>query len=132
MSKSQCHRELVLALSPLNSNLKVFVEYANGMFVNCNTRGVALRSVLDFQPVGLLLSVVVHPADVQDRAGAFHLPCRARRLLPFIEHIFADGGCAGRKMALTVWRTGIWRMQVVKRSNAARFAVRCPAQTVDR
>jgi len=26
-------------------------------------------------------------------------------------------------MALTVWRTGAWRMQIVKRSNAAEFAV---------
>ena len=57
--------------------------------------------------LGLLLNVVVHPADVQDRDGAFHLLRRARRLFPFIEHIFADGGYAGRKMALTVWRTGV-------------------------
>lgn len=69
------------------------------------------------------MNVVVHPADVQDRDGAFHLLGRARRLFPFIELIFADGGYAGRKMALTVWRTGAWRMQIVKRSTAAGFAV---------
>src|SRR5271170_89901 len=73
--------------------------------------------------LGLLLNVVVHPADVQDRDGAFHLLWRARRLFPFIERIFADGGYAGRKMALTVWRTGAWRLQVVKRSDAAGFEV---------
>ncbi len=73
--------------------------------------------------LGLLLNVVVHPADVQDRDGAFHLLRRARRLFPFIERIFADGGYAGRKMALTVWRTGAWRLQVVKRSDAAGFEV---------
>ena len=55
--------------------------------------------------LGLLLNVVVHPADVQDRDGALHLLRRARRLFPFIELIFADGGYAGPKMALTVWRT---------------------------
>ena len=49
--------------------------------------------------LGLLLNVVVHPADIQDRDGAFHLLRRARRLFPFIERIFADGGYAGRKMA---------------------------------
>ena len=43
---------------------------------------------------GLLLNVVVHPADIQDRDGAFHLLRRARRLFPFIERIFADGGYA--------------------------------------
>jgi Transposase DDE domain len=44
--------------------------------------------------LGLLLNVVVHPADIQDRDGAFHLLCRARRLFPFIERIFADGADA--------------------------------------
>src|ERR1700738_3415851 len=73
--------------------------------------------------LGLLLNVVVHPADVQDRDGAFHLLGRARRLFPFIERIFADGGYAGRKMALTVWRTGACRLQIVRRSDAAGFEV---------
>ena len=71
----------------------------------------------------LLLNVVVHPADIQDRDGAVHLPRRARRLFPFIERIFADGGYAGRKMAMTVWRTGAWSLQIVKRSDAAGFEV---------
>jgi hypothetical protein len=65
------------------------------------------------------VNVVVHPADVQDRDGALSLLRRARRLFPFIERIFADGGYAGRKMALVVWRTGTWKLQVVKRSAAA-------------
>jgi transposase len=69
------------------------------------------------------LTVVVHPADVQDRDGAFHLLRRARRLFPFIECIFADGGYAGKKMARVVWRTGAWKLEVVKRSNAAGFEV---------
>ena len=73
--------------------------------------------------MGLLLSVVVHPADVQDRDGAFQLLRRARRLFPFIERIFADGGYAGQKMALVVWRTGTWRLQIVKRSDVAGFEV---------
>jgi transposase len=70
-----------------------------------------------------LLNVVVQPGDVQDRDGAFHLLRRTRRLFPFIKRIFADGGYAGRKMALTVWRTGAWRLQIVKRSDADGFAV---------
>ena len=45
-------------------------------------------------------------------------------MFPFIERIFADGGYAGRKIdAMTVWRTGIWRLQVVRRSDAAGFEV---------
>ena len=42
--------------------------------------------------LGLLLNVVVNPADVQDRDGAFQLLRRTRRLFPLIERIFADGG----------------------------------------
>jgi Transposase DDE domain len=57
------------------------------------------------------LNVVVHPADVQDRDGAFQLLRRTRRLFPFIERIVADGGYAGEKMAL--WfgalERGSWR-----------------------
>ena len=53
----------------------------------------------------------------------FHLLRRARQLFPFIERIFADGGYAGRKMAMTVWRTGAWSLQIVKRSDAAGFEV---------
>ena len=73
--------------------------------------------------MGLLLSVVVHPADVQDRDGAFHLLRQARRLFPFIKRIFADGGYAGPKMALVVWRTGAWKIQIVKRSDRPGFEV---------
>ena len=44
-------------------------------------------------------------------------------MFPFIKRIFADGGYAGKKMALVVWRTGAWRLQIVKRSDAAGFEV---------
>ena len=62
--------------------------------------------------LGLLLNVVVHPADIQNRDGALHLLRRGR---------FAGGGYAGRKMAMTVWRTGAWSLQIVKRLGAAGF-----------
>jgi hypothetical protein len=38
---------------------------------------------------------VVHPACVQDRDGAYALLRRSRRLFPFVETIFADGGYQG-------------------------------------
>jgi transposase len=64
------------------------------------------------------LNVVVQPADVQDRDGAVLLLRRARRLFPFIKRIFADAGYAGNKMALVVWRTGTWKLEIVKRRDA--------------
>ena len=70
--------------------------------------------------LGLLLSVIVLPANIQDRDGAFELLHRARRLFPFIERIFADGGYRGEKMALVISRTGAWKLEIVKRSDAAK------------
>jgi hypothetical protein len=43
-----------------------------------------------------MLRIVVHPADVQDRDGAEELLRKTRRLFPFVEVIFADGGYQGR------------------------------------
>ena len=70
-----------------------------------------------------MLNVDVHPTNVQDRDGAFTLLRQARRLFPFIERIFADGGYAGKKMARVVWRTGAWKLEIVKRSDAVGFEV---------
>lgn len=66
---------------------------------------------------------MVHPADVQDRDGADLLLRRSRRLFPFIETIFADGGYQGPKMAATVARTGSWKLEIVKRTELHRFVV---------
>jgi transposase len=82
--------------------------------------------------LGLLLNVVVHPADVQDRDGTFLLLRRARRLFPFIKRIFADGGYAGEKMALVVWRTGAWKLEIVKRSDVSGFEVLLKRWIVER
>ena len=71
--------------------------------------------------LGLLLSVIVHPADVQDRDGARELLRTARRSFPFIETIFADGGYQGPRMAATVATTGCWKLEIVKRTDAHRF-----------
>ena len=44
-------------------------------------------------------------------------------MFPFIKRIFADGGYAGKKMAFVIWRTGAWKLQIVKRSDASGFEV---------
>ena len=45
--------------------------------------------------LGLLLSVVVLPANIQDPEVAVDLLRRARRLFLFIERMIADGGYGG-------------------------------------
>jgi transposase len=47
----------------------------------------------------------------------------ARRSFPFIERIFADAGYQGPKMASAVARTGTWKIEIVKRTDAHRFVV---------
>lgn len=73
--------------------------------------------------LGLLLSVLVHPASVQHRDGARALLRKARPRFPFIERIIADAGYQGPKMATIVARTGCWKMEIVKRSDLHRFIV---------
>ena len=69
------------------------------------------------------MSVFVASGDIQDRDAAIPLLCRTRRLFPFIERIFADGGYQGEKTANAVARTGAWKLEIVKRSDLHRFVV---------
>jgi putative transposase len=73
--------------------------------------------------LGLLLSVIVHPANVQDRDGAEAVLRDARRLFPFIARLIADAGYQGPKMAATVARTGTWTLEIVRRCDRHRFVV---------
>ena len=73
--------------------------------------------------LGLLLTVGVHPASVQDRDGAEALLREARRSFPFLERIIADAGYQGRKREAVVARTGTWELQIVRRCDRHRFVV---------
>ena len=74
--------------------------------------------------LGLLLNVVVHPADVQDRDGArLVLDERSRRLFPFIKRIFADAGYQGPRVARAAATTGSWIVEIVKRNELHKFVV---------
>jgi transposase len=46
--------------------------------------------------------------------------------------IFADGGYAGEKMALVVWRTGTWKLEIVKRPDAIGFEILSKRWVVER
>jgi len=67
--------------------------------------------------------VVVHPADVQDRDGGLLVLRAVRKLFPFVERIFADGGYQGAATAAAVKALGPWQVEVVKRSDLHRFVV---------
>ena len=70
--------------------------------------------------LGLLLLIIVHAADVQDRDGAPDLFKAARRRFPWMRHVFADGGYAGDKLREAIKGHGDWTIEIIKRSDAAR------------
>ena len=65
--------------------------------------------------MGLLLAVIVHSANIQDRDGAKYLLTYMADWLPRLQVVVADGGYAG---TLVTWvrATFGWTLQVVKRS----------------
>ncbi len=70
--------------------------------------------------LGLLVGVVVHAADIQDRDGA---PAVLKSILerwPWLRHVFADGGYAGPKLRGALQKIGKFTMEIVKRSDSAK------------
>ena len=78
-----------------------------------------------------MLNVVVHSADIQDRDGAaLVLDKRTRRLFPFIERIYADGGYQGPRVRAAAARAGTWKIEIIKRSDIAKGFVVLPKRWV--
>lgn len=67
--------------------------------------------------LGLMVALVVHTADVQDRDAAPQVLASIRRSFPWLRHIFADGGYAGPKLRDALDRIGDWTVQIIKRSD---------------
>ena len=67
--------------------------------------------------LGLILVVVVHAANVQDRDGAKLVLEKLRGVYPRLKKIWADGGYAGQ---LIEWAQsfGGWVLDIVKRSDS--------------
>jgi putative transposase len=68
--------------------------------------------------MGLLLAVVVHAANVQDRDGAKLLLTKAKGCFPRLKLIWADGAYAGQLIDWVV-TTCQWILEIVKRSDKA-------------
>jgi putative transposase len=73
--------------------------------------------------LGLLLTVVVHAASIQDRDGAKLAIRKIRGVFPRLKLIWADGGYAGQLVEWTR-KLGGWVLEIVKRcDDIAGFAV---------
>jgi putative transposase len=68
--------------------------------------------------LGLPLALVVHPANLQDRDGLALVCARIRRRLPWLAHLFADGGYQGAVAAATAARERL-TLEIVRRPPAA-------------
>jgi putative transposase len=69
--------------------------------------------------MGLLLTVVVHTADIQDRDGAKKVLNKIKERFPRLRLIWADGGYRG-KLIDWVKRVCGWTLEIVKRDKDAK------------
>ena len=91
--------------------------YDAGKKVNGRKRHILVDTL------GLLLVLVVHTADIQDRDGLALVCRRLRRRCPWLRLIFADGGYRGETAACAAAREGL-RLTIVTRDPGTRgFAV---------
>jgi transposase len=84
--------------------------------------------VVDTQ--GFLIGLVVHPAGIQDRDGAPWVLGSIRFTHPWLRHVFADGGYAGKKLKAALASLGAWTLDIVKRSDRAKGFVVEPRRWV--
>lgn len=63
--------------------------------------------------LGLVMGIVVHRADLQDRAGAIFVFNKARDRFPRMKHVWADAGYTGQLGSEVKQQLG-WTLQIVK------------------
>jgi transposase len=69
--------------------------------------------------IGLLVGLMIHGPDIQDRDGAPDVLKLIGKKFPGLCHIFADGGYAGPKLREALTKIGDWTVEIRKRSDTA-------------
>jgi len=97
--------------------------YDAGKKVNGRKRHIVVDTL------GLLLLVMVHRADIQDRDGACALLQKLSEVMTRLQLVWADGGYAG---FLVTWAKRVynWTLEIVKRSDAMQGFVVLPRRWV--
>jgi carboxypeptidase Taq len=80
--------------------------------------------------LGLIVGAVVHPGGVQDRDGAPTGLRSIRTSWPWLRHVFANGSYEGPKLHGALNGKGAWRIEIIKRSDAAQGFELFPRQWV--
>ena len=69
---------------------------------------------------GLLVTAIVHRADIQDRDGAVSVLASIADAFPWLRHVFADAAYAGEKLRQALEQLGQWTIEIIRRSDAAK------------
>ncbi len=91
--------------------------HPSGYDAHKNVKGRKRHLLVD--TLGLVLSVYVTSAAVQDRVGARCLLAGLKPLLPCLKKIWADGAYTGEKLAGWCQERGGWELEIVERSSSA-------------
>ena len=70
--------------------------------------------------LGLMVGLVIYPADIQDRDGAPAVLKSILKRWPWLRHVFADGGYAGPKLRGALQKVGKFTLEIIKRSDTAK------------
>jgi putative transposase len=70
--------------------------------------------------LGLMVGLVIHAADIQDRDGAPAVLKAILKRWPWLRHVFADGGYAGPKLRGALQKIGSFTLEIVKRTDKAK------------
>jgi len=79
--------------------------------------------------LGLIMVLVVHAADIQDREGAMLVLKLLKGKFPRLKKIWADGGYAGQLIGWTA-KTGGWILEIVKRTDKLKKFVVLPKRWI--
>ena len=93
---------------------------ARGYDAGKRVKGIKRHIVVD--TLGLLMAIVVHTADIQDRDGAKLVLEKLRYKYPRLKIIYADGGYAGKLIAY-VAQSFNWCLSIIKRNEEKKFVV---------
>jgi len=67
--------------------------------------------------------VIVHTADLQGRDVAPDVLSSIRQNVPWLSHVFADGGYAGNKPRAVLATIGTWTLEIIKRSDVVNAGI---------
>jgi len=94
-------------------------------------KGIKRHFLVDV--LGLLLCIVVHAANIQERAGAkLVLQKASNRGMPQLQKVLADDGYSGKPMADEVRKKYGWEFESVKRTELHAFKVMPQRWVVER